>query len=52
MGVAGFLHVPLPGLLFNLFAAIVTLWVLVAGMLVWRGSARPAVALARAASPA
>jgi hypothetical protein len=52
MGVAGFLHVPLPGLLFNLFAAIVTLWVLVAGVLVWRGPARPAVALARAAAPA
>ena len=52
MGVSGFLHVPVPGLLFNLFAFIVTLWMLVAGVLVWRGSDRPAVALADAASPA
>jgi hypothetical protein len=52
MGVAGFLHVPVPGLLFNVFAFLVTLWVLVAGVLVWRVPARPAVAPLEAASAA
>lgn len=40
VGAAGFLHVPVPGLLFNVFALIVTLWVLVAGVVVWRAPAR------------
>jgi hypothetical protein len=52
MGVAGFLHVPVPGLLFNVFAFLVTLWVLVAGVLVWRVPVRPAVAPLEAASAA
>jgi hypothetical protein len=50
MGVAGFLHVPAPGLLFNVFALIVTLWMLVASVLVWRGPARSAVKLTEATS--
>jgi hypothetical protein len=40
-GVSGFLHVPLPGLLFNLFAFVVTLWLLAAGVIVWRRAAPP-----------
>jgi hypothetical protein len=52
MGVSGFLHVPVPGVLFNLFAFLVTLWVLVAGVLVWRAPTRPAAALVEAASAA
>jgi hypothetical protein len=52
MGVAGFLHVPVPGLLFNAFAFIVTVWVLAAGVLAWRGPGRPAGALSDAASTA
>jgi hypothetical protein len=47
MGIAGFLHVPAPGLLFNVFALIVTLWMLVASVLVWRATARPAAASGR-----
>jgi hypothetical protein len=50
-GVAGFLQLPVPGVLFNVFAFVVTLWALVAGVLVWRAPARPAVALAEAAAP-
>jgi hypothetical protein len=52
MGVAGFLQLPVPGVLFNVFASLVTLWALVAGVLVWRAPAHPAVALADAAAPA
>jgi hypothetical protein len=51
-GVLGFLHVPVPGALFNVFAFLVTLWVLVAGVLVWRAPARPTVALLEGASAA
>lgn len=50
MGIAGFLHLPVPGVLFNAFAFIVTLWVLGAGVLVWREPGRTAVALSDAAS--
>jgi hypothetical protein len=49
-GVAGFLHVPVPGALFNVFAFLVTLWVLVAGALVLRAPARSSVTQLRAAS--
>ncbi len=43
-GVSGFLHLPVPGVLFNVFALVVTLWVLVAGVYVWRAPMRqPAV---------
>ena len=52
MGIAGFLHVPLPGVLFNLFALLVTLWLLIASVLVWRAPARAAITFAEAASPA
>jgi hypothetical protein len=52
MGVAGFLRVPVPGVLFNVFALLVTLWALVAGVMVWREPGRSTVALADAASPA
>ena len=45
MGVLGFLHVPLPGLLFNVFALIVTLWLLGAGVLAWRAPGRAAAVL-------
>jgi hypothetical protein len=38
MGIAGFLRLPVPGALFNVFALSVTLWVLVAGALLWRGT--------------
>jgi hypothetical protein len=41
-----------PGVLFNVFASLVTLWALVAGVLVWCAPAHPAVALADAAAPA
>jgi hypothetical protein len=51
MGVAGFLHLPLPGLLFNVFALVVTLWTLLAGVLAWRAPARSAVTLADAPAP-
>jgi hypothetical protein len=50
MGISGFLHLPVPGVLFNVFAFIVTLWALVAGVLVWRTPARPAAALLETAS--
>jgi hypothetical protein len=50
MGVAGFLNVPVPGALFNVFAFLVTLWVLVAGALVLRAPARSSVTQLRAAS--
>ena len=40
MGVAGFLHVPVPGPLFNISALLVTLWVLGAGVVLWRTSVR------------
>jgi hypothetical protein len=50
MGVAGFLNVPVHGALFNVFALLVTLWVLVAGALVLRGPARSSVTQLRAAS--
>jgi hypothetical protein len=43
-GVSGFLHLPVPGLLFNLFAFVVTLWVLIAGVLVWRAPLRATAA--------
>jgi hypothetical protein len=39
MGVAGFLQLHVPGALFNVFALLVTLWVLAAGVLVWRAAA-------------
>jgi hypothetical protein len=52
MGVAGFLHVPLPGLLFNVFAFVVTLWVLAASVHAWREPGRPSVAPSEAASAA
>jgi hypothetical protein len=52
MGICGFLHVPAPGMLFNLCAFLVTLWALGAGVLVWRAPARPAVALRAADSTA
>jgi hypothetical protein len=39
-GVAGFLHVPVPGLFFNLCALVVTVWLLLAGVYVWRAPAR------------
>ena len=51
-GTAGFLHLPLPGGLFAACAFIVTLWTLVAGVLVWRAAVRSAVALADAAASA
>jgi hypothetical protein len=41
MGVSGFLQVSVPGVLFNVFAFIVTLWVLAAGVVAWRESGRP-----------
>jgi hypothetical protein len=50
MGVAGFLHMPVPSALFNVFAALVTLWVLVAGVLGWRAPARPSAAFLDTAS--
>jgi hypothetical protein len=31
-GVSGFLDVPAPGVLFNVFAFVVTLWLLIAGV--------------------
>lgn len=49
MGVAGFLHVPVPSLLFNVFALLVTLWALIAGVLVWRAPACSAIRSAPAA---
>lgn len=49
MGVLGFLHVPVPGVLFNVFAFLVTLWVLVAGVLLWRAPSHPTPALPEAA---
>ena len=52
MGVAGFLHVPVPGVLFSVCALLVTLWALIAGVLVWRAPEGPAVALVEAASAA
>jgi hypothetical protein len=54
MGAAGFLQlqVPVPGVLFNVCASLVTLWALVAGVLAWRAPAHPAVVLADAAAPA
>jgi hypothetical protein len=52
VGVAGFLNVPVPGLLFNVFALMVTLWVLLAGVLVWRAPGRPVVARVGATAPA
>ena len=52
MGVAGFLHVPVPGALFNVFAVLVSLWVLVAGVLMWRAPARSPVAQLNAAASA
>jgi hypothetical protein len=43
-GVSGFLNLPVPGVLFNVFALVVTLWVLLAGVYVWRAPMRqPAV---------
>jgi hypothetical protein len=45
-GICGFLNVPvLPGVLFNVFAFIVTLWVLIAGVLVWRAPMHRAAVL-------
>jgi hypothetical protein len=52
MGVGGFLHLPLPGVLFNVFALVVTLWTLIAGGLAWRAPARSALTLADAAASA
>lgn len=52
MGVAGFLHVPVPGVLFNVFAFLVTLWTLGAGVFIWRAPARPAVAVLEGAAAA
>jgi hypothetical protein len=52
IGVAGFLLVPAPGLLGKVFAFVVTLWVLVAGVLAWRAPGRQAVACSDAAAPA
>ena len=43
MGVAGFLHLQLPSVLFNVFALLVTLWTLIAGVFVWRAPMRSAV---------
>ena len=50
-GVFGFLDVPVPGVLFNVFAFIVTLWVLIAGVLVWRAPL-PTTAVVRQAPSA
>jgi hypothetical protein len=50
MGVAGFLHAPVPGVLFNVFAFLVTLWVLGAGVFVWRAPTRQTVALLEGAA--
>jgi hypothetical protein len=52
MGVSGFLHMPLPSVLFNVFAVLVTLWTLAAGMIVWREPGRSSLALLDAAAPA
>ena len=52
MGVAGFLQVPVPGALFNVFAFLVLLWVLVAGVLIWRAPARSPGAPLNAAAAA
>jgi hypothetical protein len=52
VGVSGFLHVGLPGALFNVFALVVTLWVLVASVLVWRAPGRRAVEVVESTSPA
>ena len=51
-GIAGFLHIPVPGALFNVFAFLVTLWVLVAGVLVLRAPARSSLIQLEAASAA
>jgi hypothetical protein len=45
MGVAGFLHVPVPGVLFNVFAFLVTLWILGAGVFILRAPAHSAMAV-------
>jgi hypothetical protein len=50
MGVAGFVNIPLPGALFNVFAFLVTLWVLVAGALLLRAPDRSSVTQLQAAS--
>jgi hypothetical protein len=54
MGVSGFIHlpVPVPGVLFNVFALLVTLWALLASLMVWRMPHRSTVALAEAVAPA
>jgi hypothetical protein len=49
-GIAGFLHVPVPGVLFNVFAFVVTLWVLIAGVVVWRAPDRASVVVREARS--
>jgi hypothetical protein len=50
MGVAGFLRVPVPGVLFNVCAFLVTLWSLAAGVFICRAPARPDVALREGAA--
>jgi hypothetical protein len=51
-GVTGFLHVPMPRALFNVFAFLVTLWVLVAGVFTGRAQDRPAIARVEVGSAA
>lgn len=51
-GVTGYLHAPASGLLFAVSALLVTLWALVAGVIAWRRTGRPAVAPAGAAAAA
>ncbi len=50
-GISGFLHLPTPGVLFNVSAFVVRLWVLIAGVLVWRASDRATAVLREAYSP-
>jgi hypothetical protein len=45
-GAAGFLGMPLPGLLFVVAATLVTLWILIAGIVALRGTGRPRIAAA------
>jgi hypothetical protein len=51
-GVAGYLHAPASGLLFTVSALLVTLWALIAGVIAWRRTGRPAVAPSLASAAA
>ena len=53
IGVTGFLHLQLPGVLFNVFALLVTLWTLYSPVcFVWRAPMRSAVTLVDAPTSA